>query len=190
MYCGNCGQQIADNQLFCPYCGSKTKASTYTNVNASQMFNQQGGTFYSNTHVKNYNLISAYTEMFKNYAKFEGRSRRSEYWYAVLANWIIVMVVYMILFIPIMSDIATNGEPTGVSLTLSIVVGLVLMVYAFASLVPSLALGVRRLHDIGKSGWYMLMGLIPYVGSIILIVFMATDSQKGPNQYGSNPKGM
>lgn len=190
MYCGNCGQQIADNQLFCPYCGSKTKASTYTNVDTGHAFYQQGSTFYSNTHVKNYNLISAYTEMFKKYAKFEGRSRRSEYWFAALANWIIIMAAYMILFIPMISDIAANGEPTGASLTISIVVGLVLMVYAFAALVPSLALGVRRLHDTGKSGWYMLMGLIPYVGSIILIVFMATDSQNGPNQYGPNPKGM
>ena len=63
-----------------------------------------------------------------------------------------------------------------------------LSIYSLVILVPTWALTVRRLHDIGKSGWFALLSLIPYVGSIIIIIFAAMDSQPGPNQYGPNPK--
>jgi len=61
-------------------------------------------------------------------------------------------------------------------------------IYALAALVPSLAVDVRRLHDIGKSGWWLLIAFVPIVGGIILLVWCATDSQPGDNQYGPNPK--
>ena len=191
MYCGRCGKQIADNQNYCPYCGSSTSNAnnSSSDFNLSSYVNNPSYS-YANEPVKNYNLFSAYKEMFKKYAKFDGRSRRSEYWYAGLANFIIMMVAYIILFVPMITDLVNYGEPTETTAAIMAVSGLVLMIYAFAVMIPCLALGVRRLHDIGKSGWFMLISLIPYVGSIILIVFMATDSQSGPNQYGPNPKGM
>jgi uncharacterized membrane protein YhaH (DUF805 family) len=61
-------------------------------------------------------------------------------------------------------------------------------IYSLAVLIPSLAVSVRRLHDTNRTGWWVLIGLIPLVGTIILIVFLATDSQPGENQYGPNPK--
>jgi uncharacterized membrane protein YhaH (DUF805 family) len=60
--------------------------------------------------------------------------------------------------------------------------------YSLAVLVPSVAVGVRRMHDIGKSGWVLLVGLIPIIGAILLIIWAATEGNRGPNQYGSDPK--
>lgn len=66
--------------------------------------------------------------------------------------------------------------------------GLLGLLYSIAILVPSIAVGVRRLHDTGRSGWWLLIGLIPIVGWIIAIMWLATDSQTGTNTYGPNPK--
>lgn len=188
MFCGNCGRELTENQMFCPSCGSKV-GNNERNYNSQQYVNQPVNT-YATGNVKNYNLFSAYKEMFKNYANFNGRSRRSEYWFVVLANFIIMMVAYIIMFIPFLADVINYGEPLESSMFTMVIFCVLLMIYGLAVMVPSLAVGVRRLHDTGKSGWYMLMSLIPYIGSIILIVFMATDSQPGVNQYGPNPKGM
>ena len=67
--------------------------------------------------------------------------------------------------------------------------GLIGGLYSLAVLLPGIALGVRRLHDIGKSGWWMLIALVPLIGLIVLLVFACTDSQPGDNEYGPNPKG-
>jgi uncharacterized membrane protein YhaH (DUF805 family) len=104
------------------------------------------------------------------YADFNGRARRSEFWYWVLAVVIADIVVSII------------GKAIGTNI-LGLLLGL-------AIIVPNLAVGSRRLHDIGKSGWLQLIGLIPIVGWILLIVWYATEGQPGDNQYGPNPKGM
>ena len=80
------------------------------------------------------------------------------------------------------------GVGAMVSSVLAIIVGLLLIVYAIGTLVPSIAVMVRRLHDIGKSGWWYFIALIPLAGPIWLIVLLATDSQEGTNEYGVNPK--
>lgn len=110
-----------------------------------------------------------YLAVLKNYAGFSGRARRTEYWMFFLINFIIVVVLDVI----------------GVAIKLSTILG---GVYSLLVLIPALAVGVRRLHDTGRSGWWLLISLIPVVGTIILIVFLATDGQPGDNQYGSNPK--
>lgn len=102
------------------------------------------------------------------YMKFDGRARRSEYWYFVLFNIIISVIVGVI------------GEVIGTNLLSS--------VYSLAVLLPSIAVGVRRLHDIGKSGWFLLIAFIPLLGAIYLIYLFASDSDAGNNEYGSNPK--
>lgn len=106
----------------------------------------------------------------KKYAVFSGRSRRAEYWYFTL-------------FIIIISIILTI-----VSLIVGDELGIIGMLYALAIIVPSLAVSVRRLHDIGKSGWMLLITLIPFIGAIWLLVLMVTDSDVGDNNYGPNPK--
>ena len=115
-------------------------------------------------------FVDAIKSAFSKYATFSGRARRSEYWYFVLLN-VIVSVVISILGM-IIGDFA------------SVISG----IWSLAILVPSLALVWRRLHDIGKGGVWILIGLIPLVGGIILLVFMCKDSQPGANQFGPSPK--
>ncbi len=108
-------------------------------------------------------------EVVKKYAVFDGRARRQEYWMFFLVNIIISIVLNLI------------GRAIGLDSVLS-------GIYSLALLVPSLAVAVRRLHDTDRSGWWLLIGLIPLVGFIVLIVFLAQDTKPGDNQYGSNPK--
>lgn len=112
--------------------------------------------------------MNYYSEVLKKYAVFEGRARRKEYWMFVLINMIVSIIVGLI-----GSLINFNS--------LSII-------YILAVFIPSLAVAIRRLHDIGRSGWWILIGFIPLIGGLVLIVFAMLDSQSGENQYGQNPK--
>ena len=110
-----------------------------------------------------------YINVLKKYAVFQGRARRKEYWMFTLVNFIIACVLSLLTrFIGIF--------------------GILSFVYSLAILIPSIAVCVRRLHDIGKSGWWFLLILIPLVGSIILLVWYCMDSQEGENAYGPCPK--
>ena len=120
--------------------------------------------------------------VFENYVNFQGRARRAEYWNFTLCNFLITLVLY----IPIFLSIGTN--PTEAPGAMFWIFYGLLMIYSLAVLLPSLGVAVRRLHDVGKSGWFLLLGLIPIVGGIILLVFMVTDSQPHENQWGKNPK--
>ena len=113
----------------------------------------------------------------QHYADFTGRARRSEYWYFVLFNFIVSILIGLSL-----------GGIAG-RLNVPALVYLVHL-WSLAVFIPSLAVSVRRLHDIGRSGWWLLLSLIPLVGAIILIIWHCTDSQPGANQYGPNPKEM
>jgi len=110
----------------------------------------------------------------KRYADFSGRSRRREYWMFVLLNFVISVAVAII------DDVIGSDVAAGV--------GLLGVLYALILLTPGLAVSVRRLHDTGRSGWLMLIALIPIVGVIILIVWAVQDGQPNDNQYGPNPK--
>ena len=116
-------------------------------------------------------FTDAIKSVFSQYAGFSGRARRSEYWYFTLFNFIISTVFSLL------------GQKIGF---FSIIGGL----FSLAVLIPGLAVAVRRLHDIGKSGWFLLFILIPLVGAIILIIWDCQDSQPGDNAYGPNPKGV
>ncbi len=107
---------------------------------------------------------------FNKYADFSGRARRSEYWYWYLFNLIVSMAVNILAF-P-MSPIAS-----------AIFSGII----SLALFIPNLAVGVRRLHDTGRSGWMYLIGLIPCIGIIFLIIWFCEDSH-GDNEYGPSPK--
>ena len=114
----------------------------------------------------------------KQYADFSGRARRKEFWMFVLFSAIIVFALMLVIM-------ALNA--TGSSI-LSVIGFVLYCVYALAVIVPSLAVGVRRLHDIGKSGWYFFITLIPLVGGIILLIWWCKNSQPGENKWGANPK--
>ena len=116
-----------------------------------------------------------YLAVLKKYSVFSGRARRKEYWFFLLFNIAISVVLAII-------DGATGtfSEEMGV--------GLLGGVYALAVLLPSIAVSVRRLHDTDRTGWWLLLAFVPVLGAIVLLVFMALDSKPGDNQYGANPK--
>jgi uncharacterized membrane protein YhaH (DUF805 family) len=125
--------------------------------------------------------MSWYLAVLKKYAVFNGRARRKEYWMFVLVNFLIALVIGLLAAIAAGFDVHSNTIlGTGVNCLSSL--------YSLAVLLPSLAVSVRRLHDIGKSGWWLLVGLIPLIGWIWSLILMVTDSQPGVNQYGPNPK--
>ncbi|GMQ91928.1 MAG: hypothetical protein BMS9Abin11_1243 [Gammaproteobacteria bacterium] len=109
-----------------------------------------------------------YLDVLKKYAVFDGRAQRTEYWMFFLFNIIISIILTVI------------ENAIGLPLVLS---GL----YFLAILLPSIGVAIRRLHDTGRSGWWLLIALIPFVG-IVLLIFMVLDSQSGDNEYGPNPK--
>ncbi len=117
-----------------------------------------------------------YIEVLKKYTEFSGRSRRKEYWYFVLFN-----IIVSFIFIAIDFAVGTFNAEAGY--------GVFNTIYSLAVLLPSIGVAIRRLHDIGRSGWWLLIGLIPFIGFIVLIVFFVKDSQPRENQYGPNPKG-
>ena len=127
-------------------------------------------------------FTEAISSVFHNYAKFDGRARRSEYWYWTLFVMIINAVLYGLTAVTTANS-SSGGSSSGFSF-----VSVISMIWSLAILVPGLAVCWRRLHDIGKSGAYYFIILIPLVGPILIVVWFATDSQPGPNQYGPNPK--
>ncbi len=179
--CPKCGMRIEGsigmNRNFCQNCG----------CNLTDVPEQYARRYSESEDIANYNLITAFVSMFKKYAQFNGRSRRSEYWYATLANVLISMAMYIVIIVmAVMSESSYT-----MSTTLTMILGFISLAwvgYAFAVLIPSMAICVRRLHDTGRSGWNYLYCLIPYIGSIILIVFLAQEGQRGPNIYGPDPK--
>jgi uncharacterized membrane protein YhaH (DUF805 family) len=114
-----------------------------------------------------------YLDVLKKYCVFQGRARRKEYWMFTLFS----VLIYIALMI-IEGILGMGGEGLGV---LSIL-------YSLAVLLPSLGVSVRRLHDTGRSGWWLLISLVPLIGGIVLLVFLVLDSQPGANQHGPNPK--
>jgi len=117
--------------------------------------------------------MNCYLEVLKKYAVFGGRARRKEYWYFVLFNTLISIALTFI-------DGVTGSFSSEAG------IGLLSGIYGLAVLIPSIAVGVRRLHDTNRSGWWLLIALIPLIGAIVLIIFLASDSKPEENKYGLN----
>jgi len=121
--------------------------------------------------------MNYYMDVLRKYFVFSGRARRKEYWMFFLFN---LLATIVLVFID--SAIGMYSAENGI--------GLLSGLYSLAVLIPSISVGVRRLHDTGKSGWWMLIALVPFIGSIVLLVFFVLDSDPGSNQYGPNPKSV
>jgi uncharacterized membrane protein YhaH (DUF805 family) len=115
------------------------------------------------------NMIEAVKAVFSNYATFSGRARRAEYWWFVLFSLIVSIVLALL-----------TGDPSRGT-------GLIGAIWSLATFIPSIAVGVRRLHDIDRTGWWLLICFIPLIGWIVLIVFFASRGQIGPNRFGADP---
>ncbi len=113
--------------------------------------------------------MNYYIDVLKKYTVFEGRARRKEYWMFFLFNFIIAFAI---------------GFFEGLIGSEGLIGGL----YMLAVLLPGIGVSIRRLHDTDRSGWWLLIGLVPLIGSIVLLIFMVVDSTEGDNQFGANPK--
>ncbi|HLV41787.1 MAG TPA: DUF805 domain-containing protein [Brumimicrobium sp.] len=116
-----------------------------------------------------------YLKVLRQYADFNGRARRKEYWMFFLFNMLFAFAAVFL------DNIFGTANP-------EIGYGVFYAIYVLAMFIPSLAVAVRRLHDIGKSGWMILVAFIPLVGGIWLLVLMVTEGKPGLNEYGENPK--
>lgn len=120
-------------------------------------------------------FVDAVKSGFSNYVNFQGRARRSEFWFWVL---FVILVSFVAGFLDGMLGLAgpTGYGPLGGLVTLALIL-------------PGIAISVRRLHDTGRSGFWLFISLIPLIGAIVLIIFYIGDSQPGSNKYGASPKG-
>jgi|TARA_Y100001968_G_scaffold319978_1_gene352276 uncharacterized membrane protein YhaH (DUF805 family) len=123
---------------------------------------------FSSTLPKKGNRMEWYTAVLKKYVEFQGRARRKEYWMFILFNILASIICGVI-----------DG-----------ILGIMLLVplYSLAVLLPSIAVCIRRLHDTNRSGWWILISLVPFVGSIILLIFLCIEGDAGDNRFGPNPK--
>lgn len=194
MFCTNCGNQIPDNSAFCPNCGTTPSAPAQQPqqpvyqqpqqpVYQQPAYPQQPAyqqpvyqqpqqpayqqpayngyaqpAFGSEDAPRNVDFGEAIKIGFKKYATFKGRASKSEFWWFYLLSFLVSMLLSWTFIAPL------------------------------AMFLPMLAVGVRRLHDIGKSGWYYLMSLIPIAGPIIVIVQWCKDSVPADNEYGPGPQ--
>ncbi|WP_282119815.1 DUF805 domain-containing protein [Ruegeria atlantica] len=123
------------------------------------------------------NLTTAFRRALSNYAKFNGRSSRPTFWWWVLAVLLVLLVTRIIdgALIAPMLGFGVFEPNAGQPLSVLVSLGLLL---------PNLAIGARRLHDIGRTGWWLLIGLIPIIGTLVLLYFYIQPSESGSNQFG------
>ena len=119
----------------------------------------------------NYGIMDWFKKGLRNYANFSGRARRKEYWYFVLVQMGLVIIAM------ILDAIIFNSE-----------IGLFYIVVALGLFLPGLAVTIRRLHDTSRSGWWFLLSILPLIGSIVLLVFLASDTKFETNQWGPPAK--
>jgi len=121
---------------------------------------------------------------YKRYAEFSGRSRRMEYWMFQL----FIMLVYVAWFVLLLVSAGGNLEDPAASNTMGGILVVLIIVFALGSIIPSLAVTIRRLHDTDRSGWWVLISFVPVIGPLVLLYFMFIEGTHGPNSYGPDPK--
>ena len=115
-----------------------------------------------------------YIDVLKKYAVFDGRARRKEYWYFTLFN---ILIMIGLVFVD--AAMGTLDAQSGY--------GALGVIYTLGVIIPSIAALVRRLHDIGRSGWWVFIILVPLIGPIAILIMTVMSSYDGTNEYGSNP---
>lgn len=116
-----------------------------------------------------FNMIDWFVKCLKNYANFSGRARRKEYWFFFL-TYLIALIITLVI------DGILNTD------------GIISVIFILAMIIPSLSVSIRRLHDINKSGWYWFIQMIPLIGPIITLIWLATDTKPEVNQWGQPAK--
>lgn len=128
-------------------------------------------------------FIEAVKSAYRNYVKFSGRSSRSEYWWYALFYGVIAIVIYLV------EGGTTTTTTTVDGMSAAYAAGPVGSIWVLANLLPSIAIGVRRLHDKDRSGWWLLIALVPLVGALVLLYWFVTRGTEGANRFGPDPLG-
>lgn len=135
-------------------------------------------------------IIDTFKHVFlQNYATFSGRARRSEYWLFSLALDLVSLFIFVpvvFVFVALIASTLNSSSLDG-TIVMFLIVFLIMLIFFFAIIIPSLAVGVRRLHDTNRSGWWLLLSLIP-LGGVVVTIFMMLDGDEGFNDYGADPK--
>lgn len=197
MFCTECGVSTPEDSRFCSSCGSAISApesvreqvveiairqfpqDNNVGLSINTGYENGGRKFLSETY-SGLSMNEAIKSVFSKYAKFEGRATRSEYWFFALFNFLIY--VGLIILGTLIASI-NSGYPDS-----SYFVVILMFVWALVILLPTISVSVRRLHDAGYSGWLYLLGLIPYLGGIVLFVFALLISERTDNKWGRAPK--
>jgi uncharacterized membrane protein YhaH (DUF805 family) len=158
MKCSTCGNDNEENAQFCGGCGAALGVSPIT----------------SSTPQVIVDFPEAVKLGFQRYIDFSGRSSRAEYWWFTLFIVLVAVIVTAVDTVVLGTDLRD--------------IGLLSTVWDLATLIPSLAIGVRRLHDIDKSGWWILLWFVLVIGWIVLIVWAIERGDKGTNKYGPDPR--
>ena len=139
-------------------------------------------------------FIESISTCFKKYATISGRASRAEFWWFQLFLSFISIIVCLIPFVVVLSTISQQSQGTPIpddsfitQFSTMIVFMFLMQMVSLALLVPTICVMVRRLHDVGHSGFEIFFGLIPFVGAIYCLVLFLLPSEKGDNQYGPNP---
>lgn len=172
-YCGNCGEQTIQEDNYCTNCGRRIRANDNTNAHTHSKHSTTKTQEPIGSKKPIGNPVEYVSNCYINYAKFDGRARRAEFWFFLLFFW---LASFVLAFIDAMLGMY-NYELS---------IGLLSFVFIVVSFIPFLAVYSRRLRDVGISGWMLLPGFIPIVGLALFIVAM-TKSVDGDNKYGQNP---
>jgi len=163
MDCNKCHRDNPDDAQFCGGCGTSLNVSTITNTGVSS------------AELPMVDFGTGVKLGFQRYVDCKGRSTRAEYWW-----WALFTSAVALILIPIDIISGTHSLLWGM--------GLLGGLFSLATIIPSLAVGVRRLHDINRTGWWMLLWLVPEIGWVVLIVWAIERGNKGLSKYGSDPR--
>ena len=166
-YCTGCGSQNDDDARFCRNCGKAVSGSTSSTARFEAT--SPGGTDEGMT-------FGYYLEGLRRYGDFEGRASRAEFW------WFNLVLYGINLAIVVLGAVLGTFSPA-----LETASTVMLWVHGLGLALPQFAVIARRLHDTGRSGWWMLIILVPFVGWIPLLIFLLLPSNAGPNEYGRGP---
>ena len=166
-YCGSCGETLIERASFCRSCGASLNDSKYGGVGAVS------------SELPMVSFIDALKLGFRNYVKFSGRSTPAELWWWVLFCFLNLFPFRMLIAVL---------EGSGFYFPAVSLLDFLNQIIFYGSIIPSLAVGSRRLHDINKSSWWLLLVFVPVVGWVVLIVWCATAGDRVANKYGPNPR--
>ena len=181
MFCSKCGVSAVSQQVFCSSCGNRLIAQSQDASALNYLSYQPGVDLDERNAPAPMNLFETIKFSYKNYARFSGRASRSEYWYWVLYSQLSIVIAYLFMLYVAFYSNYFFYQHSGKFV-------LVALLFVLSTIIPGIARGVRRLHDTDRSGGFLSLLLIPFVGSILLLVFFCTDGDAVPNRYGPPSK--